>query len=79
MTGGYSASVGHHYLCKRGDRVRIRWGRYQGATGIVDSAVFQKTVDYPNEYAAGYHVVLDDERVVTLRWDQVIGIQDYEV
>ena len=30
-------------------------------------------VDYPVEYAAGYHVVLDDERVVTVRWDQVKG------
>jgi hypothetical protein len=39
--------------------------------GVVDSAVFQKTVDYPEEYAAGYHVVLEDERVVTVRWDQV--------
>jgi len=41
--------------------------------GIVDSAVFQRTVDYPNEYAAGYHVVLEDVRVVTVRWDQVSG------
>ena len=38
-------------------------------TGVVDSAVFQKTVDFPNEYSAG--VVLEDERVVTVRWDQV--------
>ena len=26
---------------------------------MVDSAVFQRAVDYPDEYAAGYHVVLD--------------------
>ena len=37
----------------------------------MEATVFQKTVDYPNEYAAGYHVVLEDERVVTVRWDQV--------
>ena len=46
-------------------------GRHKGATGAVDSAVFQRTVDYPDEYAPGYHVVLDDGRVVTVRWDQV--------
>ena len=38
--------------------------------GVVDSSLFQKTVDC-DEYAAGYHVVLDDERVVTVRWDQL--------
>jgi hypothetical protein len=70
--------VSHNYRFKRGDSVRIRWGRYAGAVGVVDSAVFQKTVDYPEEYAAGYHVVLDDDKVVTLRWDQVSGIQDYK-
>ena len=39
----------------------------------MDSAIFQKTVDYPGEYSAGYHVVLDGERVVTVRWDQLAG------
>jgi len=33
--------------------------------------VFQKTLDYPDDHAAGYHVVLEDENVVTVRWDQV--------
>ena len=51
--------------------MRIHWGRYTGGTGIVDSAVFQKTADDPDDYAAGYHVVLDNERVVTVRWGQV--------
>ena len=51
--------------------VRIHWGRYTGGTGIVDTAVFQKTADDPDDYAAGYHVVLDNERVVTVRWGQV--------
>ena len=71
MTGSYSAHVSHNYRFKRGDPVRIGWGRYAGAMGVVDSAVFQKTVDYPDDYSAGYHVVLEDERVVTVRWDQV--------
>ena len=63
--------MSHYYLFKRGDPVRILWGAYAGINGVVDSAVFQRTVDYPNDYSAGYHVVLDDERVVTVRWDQV--------
>ena len=71
VTGSYNAHVSHNYRFKRGDPVRIGWGRYAGAMGIVDSAVFQKTVDYPDDYSAGYHVVLEDERVVTVRWDQV--------
>ena len=77
VTNGYSAHVSHNYRFKRGDYVRIRWGRYAGALGIVDSAVFQTTVDYPDEYAAGYHVVLEDERVVTVWWDQLSGVRIY--
>jgi hypothetical protein len=76
VTGGYSAHVSHNYHFKRGDAVRILWGRYARLEGIIDSAVFQKTVDYPDEYAAGYHVLLEDERVATVRWDQVLGVQD---
>ena len=67
VTGSYNAHVSHNYRFKRGDPVRIGWGRYAGATGVVDSAVFQKTVDYPDDYSAGYHVVLEAERVVTVR------------
>jgi len=37
----------------------------------VDSAVFQRTVDYPEEYSAGYHVILDSGPVITVQWDQV--------
>jgi hypothetical protein len=55
----------------------ITSGRYRGYTGVIDSAVCQSSVDYPDEYAAGYHVVLEDERVVTVRWDQVSGVQGY--
>lgn len=63
--------MGHYHRFKRGDPVTIVSGHYEGHTGVVDSAVFQKTVDYPKEYAAAYHVDLDDERVVTVRCDQV--------
>jgi len=41
--------------------------------------VFQRTVDHPDEYVAGYHVVLDYKRVVTVRWDQVSGVGDYKM
>ena len=30
-----------------------------------------KTVDYPEEWSNGYHVMLDTEELVTVRWDQV--------
>ena len=46
-------------------------GRYQDSADVVDSAVFQRTVDYPDEYAPGYHVVLDTGQVITVRWDPV--------
>jgi hypothetical protein len=71
VANDYGAHVSHRYRFKRGDPVRILG---TGAVGVVDSAVFQRTIDYPNEYAAGYHVVLDYERVVTVRWHQVIGV-----
>ena len=63
--------MGHYYSRKRGDQVTIISGRYQGSQGVVDSAVFQRTVDYPEEYSAGYHVILDSGPVITVRWDQV--------
>ena len=63
--------MGHNYHFKRGDPVIIISGSCKGHKGVVDSAVFQRTVDYPDEYAPGYHVLLDDGTVVTMRWDQV--------
>ena len=71
MATRYRLRVGHYYRFKRGDHVTIISGRQKSAIGVVDSAVFQRTVDYPDEYARGYHVVLDGGRVVTVRWDQV--------
>ena len=65
--------MGHYYRFKRGDRVTIISGRHKGAIGVVDSAVFQHTVDYPDEYAPSYHVLLDGGRVVTVRVEQVLG------
>ena len=71
MATRYSAPVGYQWKFKRGDRVTIISGKYAGHQGVVDSAVFQGTVDYPDELAPGYHLILDDECVVTLRCDQL--------
>ena len=63
--------MGHFYRFIRGDRVVIVSGKRAGVPGVIDSAVFQRTLDYPEEYSPGYHVVLADDAVVTVRWDQV--------
>ena len=55
----------------RGDRVIIISGMYEGHRGTVEANVYQKTVDYPDEWANGYHVMLDTEELVTVRWEQV--------
>ena len=59
---------------RRGDRVIIISGRYEGHRGTVEANVYQKTVDYPDEWADGYHVMLDNEELVTVRWDQVESV-----
>ena len=51
VTVFYSLAMDLRYRFKRGDRVAIVWGRHKGATGVVESAVFQRTVDYPDEFA----------------------------
>ena len=33
--------------------------------------MYQKSVDYPDEWGNGYHVMLDSGRLVTVRWEQV--------
>ena len=63
--------MGHYYRFKRGDRVVIVSGQRSGMMGVVDSAVFQCTIDHPEDVSPGYHVVSADDAVVTVRWDQV--------
>ena len=46
-------------------------GSYRRCTGVIDSAVVQRTTDHPDESAPGYHIVLDSGPVVTVRWDEV--------
>ena len=37
----------------------------------IEGNVYQRTVDYPDEFANGYHVMLDTEELVKVRWNQV--------
>ncbi len=53
--------------------MKITTGKYTGRTGTIESNVYQRTVDYPDEWANGHHVMLDNEELVTVRWDQVGG------
>ena len=55
------------WMRRRGDRVTITTGEYAGHTGTVESNVYQRTLDYPDEFANGHHVMLDTEVLVTLR------------
>ena len=35
--------------------------------------VYQRTADYSDEWYNGFHVMLDTEKLVTVRWEQVEG------
>ena len=59
------------WMRRRGDRVKITTGKYASQTGTVESNVYQKTVDYPDEWTNGYHVMLDSEELVMVRWDDL--------
>jgi len=54
------------WMRKRGDRVIITSGRYAGDFGTVESNVYQRTGDYPDEFHNGYRVMLDTEELVTV-------------
>ena len=56
---------------RRGDQVRIISGKYAGLTGPVEANVYQRTVDYPDEFANGFDVMLATGVLVTLGWEQV--------
>ena len=43
------------WIRRRGDPVRIATGKYDGHKGTVESNVYQRTVDYPDEWANGHH------------------------
>ena len=41
------------WMGRRGDRVMITNGKYVGHKGMVESNVYQRTVDYPGEWHNG--------------------------
>ena len=41
--------------------------KYPGHTGTVESNVYQRTVDFPEELANGYHAMLDSGELVTVQ------------
>jgi ribosomal protein L24 len=59
------------WMRRPGDRVRITTGKYEGHNGTVEANVYQRTVDHPDEWANGYHVILDTAELVTVRSDRV--------
>ena len=56
---------------RRGDRVRITSGKYVGHQGTVESNVYQRIADWPDEWHNAHYVMLDTEELVTVRWEQV--------
>ena len=63
------------WMRRRGDRVIIINGTYEGHRGTVEANVHQKSEDYPDKWANGYHVMLDAEELVTVRWEQVESVR----
>ena len=61
------------WMRRRGDRVIIISGAYEGQRGTVEANVYQKTVDDLDEWANGYHVMLDTDELVTVRYDTQPG------
>ncbi len=66
-----------HVRRRCGDQVRIISGKYAGLTGTVEANVYQRTVDYPDELANGFHIMLDTGVLVMVRWEQV-GMESSE-
>ncbi len=59
------------WMRRGGDRVTFTTGKYAGHQGTVESNVYQRTVDYPDEWHNGHYVMLDKEVLVAVRWEQV--------
>ena len=49
--------------------MKITTGKY-AEIGTVESNVYQR----PDEFHNGFHVWLDNEELVTVRWEQVEGV-----
>ena len=59
---------------KRGDRVVITTGKYQGHQAVIESNVHQRTADCPKDLSDGFQIMLDTGKVVIVRWDQVAAL-----
>ena len=59
------------WMRRRGNMVKITTGKYVGHTGTVKANVHQRTVDWPEDFYDGFHLILDNEELVTVRWEQV--------
>ena len=68
--------MGFHYRFGRGDRVQIISGKHKGATGTVDSNVFQRSVDFPKDHLPCHHVLLDSHLVITINVNQVEALDE---
>lgn len=58
----------------RGAKVMVKSGRHAGKAATVEANVYQKSVDYPDEYGTCYHLTLADGSWATVRAQQVIII-----
>ena len=57
----------------RGTKIRIVRGSYAKRTGTIDSKIYGRTVDHPDQMSIGYGVILDDGEWILVKQDQVVG------
>ena len=53
---------------RRGDRVKIISGKYSGRMGTIESNVYQRTMDYPDDFTNWVNIMLGTDELVTVRW-----------
>ena len=62
---------------RRGDRLKITHGKYAGQLVTIENKVYERAVDYPDEYLNDFNVMLDTEGLVTVRWEQMDVLQTW--
>jgi len=62
---------------RRGDRLKITNAKYAGQLVTIENKVYERTVDYPDEYLNDFNVMLDTEGLVTVRWEQMDVLQTW--
>ena len=53
----------------------ITSGTFRDCAGTVGNIVYQTSVDYPDDWAPGYQITLDNDTWAQVRWDQVMGLR----